>query len=69
MPLADGQDGLLMEFWSSVNPIPTKGADFAHHITACPPRSGNLTASLSPKLFTKGSNPILKAFSRKNERK
>ena len=24
------------EFYSSVNPIPTRGADYAHHITACP---------------------------------
>ena len=41
MPLAGGP-----EFGSSVNPIPTKGADYAHHITACPPRFENLTASL-----------------------
>ena len=25
------------EFWSSVNPITTRGADYAHHITASPP--------------------------------
>ena len=25
------------DFGSSVNPIPTKGADYAHHNTACPP--------------------------------
>ena len=25
------------KFESSVNAIPTKGADYAHHITACPP--------------------------------
>ena len=33
----------------SVNPIPTRregGADYAKHITACPPRFENLTASL-----------------------
>ena len=36
------------EFGSLVNPIPTggKGADYAHHVTACPPRFENLTASL-----------------------
>jgi len=22
---------------SSINPIPTRGANYAHHITACPP--------------------------------
>ena len=26
-----------LEFGSSVNSIPTRGADYAHHITACPP--------------------------------
>ena len=35
------------EFGSSVNPIPTRGADYAHHITACPPGFENLTASLN----------------------
>ena len=44
MPLAGGQGG--PEFGSSVNPIPTTGADYAHHITACPPRFEILTASL-----------------------
>ena len=34
------------EFGVSVNPIPTKGADYAHHITACPPGFENLVASL-----------------------
>ena len=41
MPLAGGQ-----EFGSSVNPIPTRGADYAHHITGCPSGFKNLTASL-----------------------
>ena len=31
------------EFGSWVNPITTKGADYAHRITACPPRFENLT--------------------------
>ena len=35
------------EFGSSVNLIPTKGADYAHHITACQPGFENLTTSLS----------------------
>ena len=26
-----------LEFGSSVSPIPTRGSDFAHHITACTP--------------------------------
>ena len=34
------------EFGSSVHPIPTRGADYTHHITACPPGFENLTASL-----------------------
>ena len=46
MPLAGGQGGLKPEFGSSVNPIPTRGSDYAHHITACPPEFENLTASL-----------------------
>ena len=46
MPLAGGQGGLHPEFGSSVNPIPTRGADYAHHITACPPGFENLTAPL-----------------------
>ena len=32
------------EFGSSVNPIKTKGADYAHHTTACPPKFENLAA-------------------------
>ena len=34
------------EFGSSVNPITTRGADYAHHITACPPGFENPAASL-----------------------
>ena len=34
------------EFGSSVNSITTRGADYAHRITACPPRFENLAASL-----------------------
>ena len=34
------------EFGISVNPIPTGKADYAHHITACPPGFENLTASM-----------------------
>ena len=43
MRLAGGQGP---EFGISVNPIPTRGADYAHHITACPPGFEILTASL-----------------------
>ena len=35
-----------LEFWSSVNPIKTRGADFAHHITASPPGFENPAAFL-----------------------
>ena len=34
------------EFGTSVNPIPTKGADYAHQIAACPLGFENLPASL-----------------------
>ena len=35
------------EFGSSVNPIRTRGADYAHHITASPPGFENPAAALS----------------------
>ena len=34
------------EFGTSVNPITTRGADYAHHITASPPGFENPAASL-----------------------
>ena len=34
------------EFESSVNPIRTRGADYAHHITASPPGFENPAAAL-----------------------
>ena len=34
------------ELGSSVNPITTRGADYAHHITASPPGIENPAASL-----------------------
>ena len=40
MPLVGGQGR------SSVNPISTRGADYAHHTTACPLGFENLVASL-----------------------
>ena len=51
------------KFGSSVNPIPTRGADYAHHITACPPGFENLTASLSLSyiLFQIGTKAPLKS--------
>ena len=38
-----------LEFGSSVNPITTRGADYAHHITASPPGFENPAASLAFK--------------------
>ena len=35
------------EFGSSVNPITTRGADYAHHITASPPGFENPGVSLN----------------------
>ena len=37
---------------TSVNLIPTRGADYAHHITACPFGFENLTTSLLTLMFT-----------------
>ena len=38
--------GAHPEFWSSLNPITTRGADYAHPITASKPGFENLPASL-----------------------
>ena len=35
-----------MSFRSSVNPIQSRGVDYPHHITACPPGFEKLAASL-----------------------
>ena len=35
-----------LEIGVSVNPVPTRVADYAHSITACPPGFENLTVSL-----------------------
>ena len=46
---ASGWAGLALahpEFGSSVNPITTRGADYAHHITASPPGFENPAAAL-----------------------
>ena len=39
------------EFGTSVNPITTRGADYAHHITASPPGFENPAASLDGTVF------------------
>ena len=41
------------EFGSSVNPITTRRADYAHPITASPPGFENLAASLGCGFFPK----------------
>ena len=43
MPLVGG---LNPEFGSSINPTTTRGADYAHHITASPTGFENPVASL-----------------------
>ena len=46
---ASGRAGWALahpEFGSSVNPIATRGADYAHHITTSPPGFENPAASL-----------------------
>ena len=44
------------EFGSSVNPITTRGADYAHHITASPPRFENPASSLHYLISTEGEH-------------
>ena len=39
------------EFGSSVNPITTRGSDYAHYITASPPEFENPAAALHNKGF------------------
>ena len=54
MPCSDAASGRAgwalahPDFGSSVNDIITRGADFAHHITASPHGFENPAASLSP---------------------
>ena len=40
------------EFESSVNPITTRGADYAHHIPASPPGIENPATPLLPKIVS-----------------
>ena len=40
-----------LEFGSSVNPITTRGADYAHHTTACPSGFENPAASLTCEIW------------------
>ena len=55
------------EFGVSVNPIPIRGADYAHRITACPPRFENLAASLQSQTIAQRlsmtSSQVLQGFS------
>ena len=44
------------EFGSSANPIPTRRAYYAHHITACPPGFEILAASLLLSYLQKDAN-------------
>ena len=58
MPLVGGQGGWALahlEFGSSVNPITTRGADYAHHSTTCPPGFLTLGASLKGQLISKAN--------------
>ena len=64
MPLVGGAHP---EFGDSVNTIPTRGADYAHRITACPPRFENLAASLQSQTIAQRlsmtSSQVLQGFS------
>ena len=51
------------EFGVSVNPIPTRGADYAHCITACPTGFENLAASLhSDNIWANSATKITLKF-------
>ena len=58
MRLAGGQG----DFGSSVNPIPTMGAIYAHHITVCPPGFENLTESLYSTRFNDSSKHLYSKY-------
>ena len=60
MPLASRWAGWALahlEFGSSVNPITTRGVDYAHPITASPPGFEKLAASLN-FVTMRGSNQL-----------
>ena len=46
-------------FGRSVNPSPTKGTDYAHHITSSPPGFKNLTKSLIVDRSTPGDFMVI----------
>ena len=49
-----------LEFGSSVNPITTRGADYADHITASPPGFENPEASLKENNLSKVGSHYLR---------
>ena len=51
-----------LEFGSSVNPITTRGADYAHHITASPPGFENPAAALIDDDRTNFSLELIRHF-------
>ena len=53
------------EFGSSVNPITTRGADYAHHITASPPGFENPAAALQ-FMLTGSTNPVATYYAESN---
>ena len=60
MSLAGGQGGLAHpELESSV---PTRGADYAYHNTACPPGFENLTESLYSTRFNDSSKQLYSKY-------
>ena len=64
LPLHSGWAGWALahpDFGSSVNPITTRGADYAHHIIASPPGFENSAAALVGTLLIQTkvlTNPI-----------
>ena len=46
------------EFGSSVNPTPSRGADYAHHSTACPPGFENLKTSLAYEIYLENKSVL-----------
>ena len=63
--VASGRAGWALahpEFESSVNPITTRGADYAHHITASPPGIENPAASLICTFLRKTCQSLVEWF-------
>ena len=70
LPSRDAGTGGAEDFGRSVNPIPTRGADYAPHITTRPSKFSDLPTSLPSIATLAGTNKIVhNAFSRRRNQK